>query len=75
MYRIFVNIWTPSCCVQIGMDQQMLINSVNSLLFYSVTALEAYCVVALSLLKTKKKKNCKKTNKTGHQTEAQPREG
>lgn len=56
MYRIFVNIWTPSCCVQIGMDQQMLINSVNSLLFYSVTALEAYCVVALSLLKTKKKK-------------------
>lgn len=36
--------WTPSCSVQIGTDQHMLINNgVNSLLlFYSITALGAY---------------------------------
>lgn len=44
MYGIFLNIWAPSCSVQIGMDQEMLINNcVNSLLlFYSITALGAY---------------------------------
>lgn len=44
MYGIFLNLWAPSCSVQIGTDQQMLINNcVNSLLlFYSITALGAY---------------------------------